>query len=170
MTSWLDFEIRFRDSAKKLPDLRLDIQSGAAGEHFNLTGDNRGTDYRYVADLVAICGRLLERSLPSDSAFLKEKNCAVRWYRVLKESSGAYDSEMPGSITNLDGSNGGNIYAGKIRRFCEESANLCVRLEAEHPIKDDRSLGARLYADYGKEIVVGTILTILAAIVGLFFG
>jgi hypothetical protein len=43
-------------------------------------------------------------------------------------------------------------------------------MHAEHPIQDRRNFFSKLYADYGKEIVIGSILAVITTIIGFFFG
>lgn len=169
MKNWSSLETRFRELSKRLPSLRLDIQTGAAGEYFNLTGDNRNSSYRQVLSLSQICGRLLKRSLGKDTKVLAEPDDLIRWYRFMKEFA-AYEPEMPAMMKNADGTNAGSIMFGRIHGFCEECANVCLDLEAKHAVRDDRGIFEKLYADYGKELIIGVTLAVITALIGVFFG
>jgi hypothetical protein len=88
----------------------------------------------------------------------------------VKELSGEFRAELPATELDSDGNPIGQIYTGTVSNFVAVSANLCLSLEAEYPIRDDRPFWHILYDDYGKQIVIGTILAVIAAIIGLSFG
>ena len=53
------------------------------------------------------------------------------------------------------------------------SANLCLWLETNYPVKDTRSIWSKLYETHGREIVIGVIVavtsTLILTIAGLYF-
>ena len=124
--------------------------------------------------LAGVCGRLLEQCLDQSSSLgnylLSESNPRIRWYKALKELGGAMETRFPAYELDDTGNRTGTIYSGSIAKVVEVSANLCLLMHAEYPIQDRRHFFAKLYADYGKEIVIGGILAVITAIVGVFFG
>lgn len=174
MNSWLDLEDRFRQLCGPLLRLRLDIQSGSSGEYWNVTGMQRTADVQQFETLAGVAGRMLELSFTDkeepEKTLLKEKNPRIRWYRTLKELSGEFQPELPATELDTDGNATGHLYIGSLHNVVATSANLCLTLHVDHPVQDERTFLQRLYDDYGREIVIGVILALITAIIGLFFG
>jgi hypothetical protein len=178
MQSWLDLEARFKELREPLRHTRLAIQWGSQGEYFNLSGGSASPITRQFETLAGVAGRFLERSLKHDSepgsVLLKEQDPRLRWYRALKDLSGEFQTDYPAQALDEKGNFVGHIFYGSLHGVAEASANLCLRMYAEFPLRDDRSFWVRLYDDYGKEIVIGTMVALTGAIVtliiGVFFG
>lgn len=173
MRTWIEAEERFRGLGDPLRFLRLDIQWGSAGEHWHVTGMPRTNDVVQFELLAAVCGRLLESSLDKTdelgAEILAEKDARTRWYRALKELAG-YEANFLAYEADERGNRTGAIHSACIPKVVEVSANLCLLLHVEYPVKDQRKLYEKIYDDYGKEIVIGSILALITTIVGIFFG
>ena len=174
MNSWLDLEERFRRLSEPLSYLRLDVQWGSSGEFWNVTGMSRNTVVRQFEALSGIAGRFLDRALKYEQepgrTLLQEKDMERRWYRALKDLSGEFKSELPATESDGKGTILGHIYYGSVPHIAEVSANLCLELHSKFPVRDERTFWQRLYDDYGRELVIGAILALITAIIGLFFG
>jgi len=90
-------------------------------------------------------------------------------YRAIKELSNDFEFGLYGNQTDSEGNSVGNIYTGTIPHPVLSSANLCLYLHANYPIKDGRSLTLRFYDDYGKTIVITLIGALITAVIGLLF-
>ena len=174
MNTWLDLEERFKQIQEPLRHYRLDIQWGIEGEYFRLTGGSQNPNTRKFEVLAGVAGRMIERSLSEKAepgaSLLKEQNPQLRWYRALKDLSGEFQHDHPAQSMDEQGNFRGHILFGSLHSVAEASANLCLRMHAEYPLRDDRSFWARLYDDYGREIVIGSIVAVVTAIIGIFFG
>ena len=174
MKSWLELEERFREIKEPLKYLRLDIQWGSAGEHWSITGMPHSHESSQFELLAGVCGRLLEECFdhksPPGKLLLSEPNTKIRWYKALKELSRSTETTLPVYELDEAGNRTGTIYCGSIGRVVDVSANLCLLMHAEHPIQDRRNFFSKLYANYGKEIVIGSIIAVITAIIGFFFG
>ena len=164
MRTWLELEERFRRLNESLSFLRLDYQWGSAGEYWRLAGMQRTLEVREFVTLCEIAGRALVRSIAEDAALyetlMTERTFAEKWYRALKELSGEFRTHIIGDQKNEKGQSLGHIYSGTLDHPVKSSVNLCLYLEANYPIPDPRSFWERVYDDYGKEIVIGTIVGI----------
>jgi hypothetical protein len=174
--TWLELETRFRALADPLGDVRLDVQWGDAGERAELVGGFAPTKLSELRTLCGIGGRLLEHALERDSS-LGEDLLAVqsptdRWLRLIAKYSGDLREDgPPGFLTDPQtGETTGLIHVGAVAHFVESAANQCLRLHVDMPVRDERGWRERIYDDYGKELVVGAILAVIAAILGAFFG
>lgn len=174
MKTWLELEERFKELQEPLRHYRLDIQWGSQGEYFNITGGPPNSYTRKFEVLAGVAGRFLERSVSEKSepgtTLLKESNAALRWYRALKGLSGDFEHSDPARVLDDEGNFQGHIFFGSLHSVAQASANLCLKMHAEFPLRDDRSFLARLYDEYGRELVIGALLAVIAAIIGLFFG
>lgn len=172
MQTWLDLERRFRTIADSLTQIRLDAQWGAAGESREIVGAAHHPKVREFVTLCGIGGRLLERSLDQDSemgtVLFAEPDPIQRWYLLLVKYSGAVENILSG-YEEADGERRW-VYSGTISEPVSVSANQCLEMEVKFPVRDSRKWYRRLYDDYGREIVIGTILTLITLILGLFFG
>lgn len=177
MRTWLEIEERF----KALPEmayLRLDIQWGSAGEHFSITGMQRTPAVKQFELLCGVAGRILEKALDDNAepgiSLLAEEHPKIRWYRALKDLSGDFQTELPGMEIDEDGKTVGYIHVGTLYHVVAASANLCLMLHANFPVRDSRTIWERVYDDYGREIVIGIIVAVgasaIAAVAGFVFG
>lgn len=171
MHSWAEIEQRFRALEEPLRGLRLDFQWGDAGEHWNLTGVQRGEVYRECLLLSGVAGKLLEHSLHAEEGpgewLLRERDPTHRWFLAVKELSGQFETRLPAYGVDEEGNRVETIYMGSMPNYVANSANLCLWLETEYPVKDLRGFWERLYEDHGRALVNSTILIIISAIVSL---
>jgi hypothetical protein len=169
MNNWLELEARFRALALRMRHTRLDDQTGAAGEHWRLAaGFDQASDGEFEV-LSELAGSLLSVALKSQTnatEILSHQDPKVRWYRAMKLLSGAHEPGLVAFQTNDAGENLGNIYGGTIHNLPEVAANLCLHLHSRHPITV--SWYQRIYEQYGKEIIVGVILILVTALIGLW--
>lgn len=90
----------------------------------------------------------------------------IRWYRALKFLSGAHKTDSPGYQTNEAGENLGWIFGGTFYNLPEVAGNVCLKLHGKHPIK--ALWYERIYEQYGKEIIVGLVIALASAKIGLW--
>lgn len=170
MKSWLEIESRFRAMAAQMPHVRLDIQSGDAGEYFRLAGIAGGPEERELEGLFVMAGQLTGRAFDPDSEVLKESNLRLRWLRLVATRSGAFKGKLPGVMSDpASGTVLGNIFMGSVPSIAAESANLCLKLEASSPLRDPRTMWERVYEDFGREIIIGIIILVLSTIAAIYF-
>lgn len=170
LSSWLDLEARFRSLASEtaLLGLRIDYQWGSSGVHWNLTGVDRSVKYQEVTAVSAIAGKLLQAALSSDNAthqlILAESKDLERWFMAVKELSGSFHTELSGKETDEHGNLVGHIHHGSAQPYCELSANLCLVLAKEAPIRDMRPWIIRFYEKHEKPVIGGVLLLFVTAI------
>ena len=169
MRTWLDLEERFRALAP-MRLARLDIQWGAAGDHWYVAGTNAlGPNLRQFETLCGIGGRFLQRSLDPKSELaqelLAESDPTIRWYRLLKRQGNGLRQGPNAYEIDDAGNRKGDIYTATIDDVLDISANQCLELEAQFPVRDDKKWYAHLYDDYGKELIRGAFNTLIAAII-----
>lgn len=169
LKTWLDFEARFQSLAPRLKYTRLDDQTGAAGEYWRLAGGfDRESEKQFEA-LSHLAGNLLTETLAGQSnheRIISHNDPKVRWYRALKFLSGAHKPGPPAYLTDEAGENVRWIYGGSINHPAEVAANVCLQLQAHHPVRS--RWYERLYEDYGKEIIIGLVLALATALIGLW--
>ncbi|MGD2091655.1 MAG: hypothetical protein PVH61_36110 [Candidatus Aminicenantes bacterium] len=140
MNSWIDIEKRFRDIAESLKNLRLDYQWGAGGEywHLYLIGMRKNPVVSQFEELATIAGNLLNKTFDEKTELgeylLSERDSKTRWYKALKEHSGEFEIDR-----NIPYLKGEPIFKGSVNSVAEVSANLCLKLHANQPIKEDRN-------------------------------
>jgi len=164
LNNWLDLEARFRTIAPHLQGYRLDIQLGAV-ETFRLVGGHDREARTEFELLSQSAGKLLKHALPDNGGYdviLGYRHPPMRWYRALKELSNAAE---PGSVGYqiVDGRDQG-IYKWTINNIGEVAANVCLDLHARYPIRP--TWRQRIYHEYGKEIVIGLVVALAAALCG----
>lgn len=126
---WLDLEERFRELSEPLREVRLDIQTGAAGEHFRLAGLARAEVIVQFQALACIAGDLIQTT--GGAAYERVDSASdglTRWYRAVQELTGL---QRPGPVAQqLDeqGSPAGFIFTSSVDRIAEASAALCLML------------------------------------------
>jgi hypothetical protein len=169
LKNWFDCETRFRSLAPSLQNTRLDDQGGAAGEHWRLAGSgNRETEKQFEA-LSALAGKLLTEALSGQAGFeaiLDHDDPKVRWYRAMKHFSGAHRAGVVAQQTNDAGENLGWIYAGSMADIANVSGNVCLCLQDKFPIR--MPWYEKVYQDYGKKIIIGLVLILASALIGLW--
>jgi hypothetical protein len=172
LKSWLDHEARFRSLAPSLQFVRLDRQWGSSGEHWHLAGSASVVTREFEA-LCALAGRSLVRVLrqsePSDAELLNEQNDKIRWYRALIQLSGQFKSELPASELDANGKVLGHIYYGSLHDLGQNSANVCLSLQASRPLPE-KSRRQKFWDEYGSKILIGIILALVAAVIRLLLG
>ena len=176
MRTWLDLESRFRALTPELQLACLDMRWGAV-EDYTLSGKANPLNMREFETLCAIGGLFLQRSLNSELApdrqLLAQSNPKLRWYLFLR-SRGAVKDAQTSRVTVPRGKKKSLVFAASIAQPAQESANQCLHLHVNSPMRDDRRWSERVYDEYGKTIVITatatTIGAIAAALVGLFVG
>jgi hypothetical protein len=115
-----------------LGSARLDVQWGAAGDHWNLTGFFDPASRRRFEILAGIAGaKLDELSGWSDLADVpRTEDDATRWIHALRLSSGSFRMGDIGESLAEDGRTKLLIYTGSVERVADVSANFCLALEA----------------------------------------
>jgi hypothetical protein len=141
MKTWLDFEHRFRTLAEPLRFLRLDVYwGGSTGEGWHLAAIDRTAAIVEFEALSAIAGDALVKAF-TDSAqnpdWLSDPKSDRRWYRALKELSGAFAFGHIVGEADEDGKKTGTIYSGSINNIVEVSANFCLTMHRKFPIRPE---------------------------------
>lgn len=169
MKNWIELEPRFRGLVPRLKHTRLDDQTGAAGEHWRLAGGYDREAERQFETLSVLAGRLLAKAIVGRSdikSILEGSDPRIHWYRALKAYSGSHETGFPAYQANDAGENLGWIYSGSILNIGEVAANVCLYLQAHHPIR--AKWYERIYDDYGKQIIVGLVVALATALIGLW--
>ena len=165
MKSWLDLESRFRSLVPRLKYARLDAQWGAAGEYWQIAGSGDQVTQQEFELLCGVAGRFLEKVYSpkneDESTILSISDPRHRWYTLLKRFAGV-QSMIYGEQKSIDGS--GFIYTGTVVSFVESSANLCLSLQASHPILDKPGKLQWFHDNYLKTILIGVVLAVIAAL------
>jgi hypothetical protein len=104
-----------------------------------------------------------------EAAFLEIEDPRRRWYCLLKLSSPTFGDRSYGEQLNDDGTSAGFIYTGSLTSIADASANLCLALQASHPIVERKGKWQWLHDNYIKALVVGAILAVVGAGVKLMF-
>jgi len=167
MKSWLDLEERFRNLALSLRYVRIDEQTGAAGEHWRIAGSAANESIRQFELLCNLAGQQITELKVCSEEILNHPDPKIRWYRLLKEVSPSYKTGISGYQTNDEGENLGWIHTGSISDIGEASANMCLQLHQTHPIKP--KWYEILYRDYAIQIIIGLILLVAGAVIGTWF-
>jgi hypothetical protein len=169
MKNWIELESRFRSLAPGLQHARLDDQTGAAGEYWRLAGGFDHQAVRQFETLSLLAGTLLVEALagqPDAKPILEGTDPKIRWYRALKAYSESHEIGPSGYQKNDAGENLGWIHSGSIQNIGEVAANVSLYLQARHPIR--ARWYKQIYDDYGKKIVIGLVLALAAALIGLW--
>jgi len=161
----MEFEARFKDLVPKLEFSRIDDQTGAAGEYWRIAGANQNEEAVQEFEILCkLAGQHLTKvvfGMEEFEKFISHSDPKIRWYRLLKNKSVNYIYTLTCYQTEEDGSKSG-IHGGSIHKIANGSANLSLWLEANYPIKQHWT--TRIYHDYGKELIVGIVLSVIAAI------
>ena len=174
MKSWLDLEARFRGLAPNLQHCRLDAQWGAAGEYWRIAGTGPTPSTHEYELLSAVAGQFLGQVLiprkEGEKTLLQVTDPKIRWYSALKLLSPSFGNKSYGQQLNEDGRSAGFIYIGSVSSIAEASANLCLSLQASHPIVERKSKWQWLHENYIKGLIIGIIIVIVGAVAKLFTG
>lgn len=136
MKSWIDLEERFRAIVVPLRQLRIDYSWGASGEHWRLCGMQHNADVLQFEILAGIAGMMLAKCGAGQEAS-SEAASQKLWYKTLKEFSGGFQDLPTAQQFDDAGNFAGNIFMGRIEGVVEVSANLCLRLNALYPYKEE---------------------------------
>lgn len=140
MDSWAKIEERFRTLVPVLRHQRLDVQWGAAGEHWSVTGGGSSSTKQQFELLASLAGKLLEQVINGndelDQALRSTENPKVRWFKAMKAWSPEFSMDFYAKQMNEDGSSAGLIYGGSIPEVAEAAANLCLSLHMSRPLPD----------------------------------
>lgn len=170
MQSWLNLEQRFRSLISSLGDARLDDQTGSQGEHWRIACGYSKQAIREFELLSILAGKLLNavgENKTELTNIIHHSKPDISWYRALKEFSNAHESKFYAITKDERGNETGVIFTGTIYNIAENSANLCLYMEVNYPLKS--TLYKKLWVNYGREILVGVIVTLLgAALLAIF--
>ena len=173
MKSWLEFEQRFRALEPAFKHVRLDGQWGAAGDDWRLAGGPFTPKHQEFELLATLAGEMLKVVFKGTDditeGILSEPDSRIRWYKALQLWSGQFRQDLVGIQTGRNDEHAGHVFGGTLSNVPECSANLCLLLQAKHPIPEKSTLRA-LWDEYGSKIVVGLILVAAAAALKLWFG
>jgi len=153
--------------------IRLDAQTGDHGEYWRLAG---GYDRNLFDQFESLC-RLAGSELTAVYANNAEKaeildhpDPLIRWYRTLKEQPGVCESSFPAYTDEDDGTKLW-IYSGTIHGVAEVAANMCLQLHGTNPIilpvEPTPNIFVRIWHEYGKQIVIGVIVSIISLVIGM---
>jgi hypothetical protein len=158
MQSWLDIEQSFRSLIEPLRSVRLEVQWGTLpgefGEYWHLVGiGSRSPIAAQFLELAACAGDALARALAENAQgpnWLSDPHAHRRWFRALRELSGAFrfyapfpqlDQESSGSNetdeayeTHKEDQRPSAAFAGSIDDVVEVSANFCLLLQSRFPL------------------------------------
>ena len=137
MQTWLELENRFRSLSLLAQYLRIDFQWGAAGEFWYVGGMAQNTVTTHFNGLAQIAGDLLGSALPNvdqTRPILVEPYSQRRWFRAMREWSGAFQYLHSVQQLGDNGEDNGFIYTGQINDAVEASANLCLVLHSQYPL------------------------------------
>lgn len=154
---------------------RLDAQWGAAGKYWRIAGISDQLAVQQFEVLASLTGQALERvfsrKVEAEGLLLDISDHRIRWYELLKQNSPTFGNLSYGEQFHEDGSSAGLIFTGSLNRFAEASANLCLSLHSSHPLIQEQSESRWkwFHDNYGKSLIIGVILTIVGAVIKLFF-
>ena len=140
LPTWFELEQRFRELEGPLQFMRIDGQTGAAGEYWRLAGGPSGDAERRFNAVAAIASARLFQDLPSEirqfPELESETDPVIRWYKALRYIGERYKDNRYAEQINDDGTSGGFIFSGSIDQPAAASATLCLEL-ASRPIEQD---------------------------------
>jgi|GEM_PF-2705446 len=165
MESWLEVEDKFRQ-LKGLENLWLDIQWGSSGEHWSIVSRRDTPEVARFKILVDTAGSALKVALPKEFELMEEGCPEIRWYRAVKFFSGeSLNTRIAFETDRITGEQIGCVYSGRIDNIASVSANLCLWLHENHPIKDTQTRWEKFYESHGREIIVGIIVALVTAVI-----
>ncbi len=130
--SWFELEQRFRELEAPLQFMRIDGQTGVAGETWRLAGGPSGDAGRRFNAVAAMASTRLFKDFPSEVGrfpdLKSETDPVIRWYKALRYIGGRYKEDHYAREVNDDGSSGGFIFTGSIDQPATASATLCLEL------------------------------------------
>ena len=167
MQTWPTLEQRFRLLIPEMKYIRLDDQTGAAGEHWRLAGGfaSKSTieEFKLLSMLAGSLLKEVGRNKPELKEIIDHDDNAICWYRALKKFSKCHEIGLPAFITDKDGNDKGTIFTGSIHNVPENSANVCLFLELHYPVR--MRWYKKVWNEYGKEIIIGVTVTALGGII-----
>ena len=95
-----------------------------------------------------------------------EKDPGICWYQALKKWSKGLARE---TYAEERGETDEIIVLGSIDNPALRSANLCLKLQGEHPIPDKSLLG-KVWDEYGSKILIGILTALAIILIKLLFG
>lgn len=141
METWLDIEHRFRTLVEPLRFLRLDVHwGGSTGEGWRLAGIRRTSAVAEFEVLSAIAGDAVVKAFTGSTQkpdWLSDPESDRRWFRALKEQSGAFEFGHIVWEADEDGKKTGTIYGGGINNVVEVSANFCLTMHRKFPLRPE---------------------------------
>lgn len=141
MTDWLTLERRFRDLSKFLAHMRLDIQTGSAGEYRTLKGvSSRGPKVQEFRSTAALAGKTLvgvfdDIADPSSNSDELEQ----AWYAALETIMSQRIENLTVAWQVADDGEKQPIYSSTIRNAAGVSADLCLVLHREKPVQHEKA-------------------------------
>lgn len=161
MKPWLDLEARFRVLAPALRECRIEVQWGMGKECWRLTSGIEQSAVTEFEMLAVSAGQLLERALRKETgeeATLKQTvDPKIRWYTALKFYSPLFELDSHEEELKPDGSSGGFMFTGHVRKIADASADLCLAFQQSHPISAPRTGALWRWGGYFKTILLAAI-------------
>jgi hypothetical protein len=144
MLDWNELEVRFLALQTEMPHVRIDHQTGSAGENWRFSGNAAGSMRARFYDLAGIAGRKLAEMHPNTGGVpeLRQTDPASRWFALLEATASAASPVLYAEQTGNDGTALGPIILTRVENPLAESARLCVRLAAVS-VHDDARAAAR---------------------------
>src|SRR5439155_3888645 len=132
MRTWSELESDFRTLRASGFDACLDHQHGAAGEYWRVAAAASSQEVARFEACARLEGHnLLEVPATADwGEIVQERDPVIRWYRALRQVSGAYRLDGYGVQKDEHGNDAGVIYMGRLDRVYDSSAILCATLES----------------------------------------
>jgi len=164
MKTWLDLEVRFRKLSPELKRVRIDSQTGAAGEYWNIfkfdTSSEVITQFEYLCHLA---GQKIMALNTFPENIVNHNDSKIIWYRLMANNTKNFQINLPAFQEDQDGNHTKAIFSGSLNDVGSVAANLCLQLEVEHPLKPKWYV--KLYQDHLRELINGTVLIIVATII-----
>ena len=132
MRSWTQLESDFRALRASDFDARLVHQSGAAGEHWRVAAA-ASVHARTRFEALARMGGEKILELPATGGWpdiAQESDPLIRWYRGLRQLSGAYRTDGHAIQEGDEAGGRGVLLMATIQDVYEASATLCATLES----------------------------------------
>lgn len=170
MYSWKELDAEFQKLQAPLDRARLDIQWGAAGEHFRLAAyfDVEAKE-RYRA-LSSIAGSKMKAIIKEDHPFTEELIKAASteeiWYRALWRMSRSFESRFMATQRGDDGEDLGALFTGSVSRPASAASSLCIQLLAALGEPRAQFSIKRFFSEHWKW-VIGTLIALASVLVAV---
>jgi hypothetical protein len=130
--------------------MRLDIaQRGTAGKSLDIRAWSDTGKKRQFEALATLAGKALEKCIPVESemgkSFFAGNDRCQTWYRALSDLSKDVKPDLWGEEKDREGNSIGIFVISRIEDVVEASANLCLQLEAECPIPQERPVKTEIF-------------------------